>query len=138
MSVGPFDLVQVRALYGSSGAVTPKPVSDNFYGELGRDFDASNGALLIAEHSFAETWPTWEIHPEGDELVYLIEGDTDFVLWAEDHESIVRVNVPGSYIIVPRDTWHTARPHKPCKMLFLTHGAGTVNALEPGGEPLNY
>jgi len=137
MSAGPFKLTTTRALYGASGAVTPKQVTDDFYQSMGQEFDASNGAMLISEHSFAEVWSTWEIHPEGDELVYLIEGDTDFILWTDDAETIVRVNEPGTYVIVPRNTWHTARPYAPTKMIFLTHGAGTLNALTPNGEPLN-
>ena len=81
--------------------------------------------------AFSEDWPTWEIHPHGDEFVYLLEGDTDFVLYTEDGEETVRVNEPGSYVVVPQNTWHTARPYAPTKMLFVTPGEGTLNQPSP-------
>jgi len=136
MPLGLYTLGQTRALYGSSGSVTPKDVGENFYQELSSEFDSRTGAVLISEHSFEERWPTWEVHPEGDELVYLLEGDTDFVFWIDGSEQIIRVSRPGTYVIVPRNTWHTARPYAPTRMIFFTHGEGTLNAVEPGGKPL--
>ena len=31
---------------------------------------------LITEFAFTEDWPTWEMHPDGDEFVYLLEPET--------------------------------------------------------------
>ena len=60
----------------------------------------------------------------------------DFILLIEGQEQTIRVSTPGTYVIVPKGSWHTARPHEPTTMLFLTPGQGTINALQPGGEPL--
>ena len=57
---------------------------------------------------------------------------TYFVLWVDSEEKVVSINEPGSYVIVPRGTWHTARPHEPTDMLFFTPGEGTLNAEQPG------
>ena len=43
----------------------------------------------------------------------------------------VRVNVPGSYLVVPKGVWHTARPNAATTLLFVTPGEGTLNAESP-------
>ena len=129
---GPHDLDQTRVVLAPSGRATLKDDSPTFYQELDADFENFSGHLLFSRHSFSEPWPTWEIHPEGDEFVYLLSGDTDFVLHTESGEQVVRVNEPGSYVIVPQGTWHTARPHAPTTMLFVTPGEGTLNSETPG------
>jgi mannose-6-phosphate isomerase-like protein (cupin superfamily) len=129
---GPFDLDKVRLVLNPNHLAEPKPVTPNFYAELG-DFA---GHILFQQFEFDKAWPTWEMHPEGDEIVYLVEGDTDFALSLPDGEKTVRVSQPGSYVIVPKGVWHTARPHKKTRMVFFTPGNGTVNAKTPGGEPL--
>ena len=130
---GPFDLTTTRVILGAGGDATTKSVTPDFYAELDAEFDGFAGCVLISKHEFAEAWPTWEIHPKGDEFVYLIHGDIDFVLWVDDTEHLVHVNQPGTYIVVPQAIWHTARPRKPTRMLFLTPGEGTLNAEVPGG-----
>ncbi len=128
---GPFDLETTRLVLAPDGSATPKAVTANFYQELAGEFEPFAGHLLVAQHQFDQAWPTWEIHPKGDELVYLLSGDVDVVLWTEDGEQTVRVNQPGSYIVVPKNTWHTARPRQPSSMLFVTPGEGTQNAETP-------
>ena len=129
---GPFNLDVTRLVLGSGGEATPKNVSPAFYEELGAEFNPFAGHVLIAQHDCDEPWPTWEMHPKGDEFVYLIEGDVDFVLMREAGEEILRVNEPGTYVVVPQGIWHTARPRKPTKLLFVTPGEGTLNAETPG------
>ena len=128
---------QVRAIFTPDNLLATKPISENFYAELDDDFGDFSGHILVSQHAFSEPWPTWEIHPEGDELVMLIAGDTDMVLAHEDGaETVMRVSEPGEYVIIPKASWHTARPHAPTTMLFLTPGQGTINALKPFGEPV--
>ena len=38
-----------------------------------------------------------------------------------------RLRDPGSYVVVPKGTWHTARTSVPTRMLFMTPGEGTEN-----------
>jgi quercetin dioxygenase-like cupin family protein len=124
---GPHHLERTRAIYGPGVALTLKRVTPAFFEELG-DF---RGRILVSRFSFDAAWPTWERHPAGDELVYLLEGDTDFALWSPAGERVVRVHEPGTYVVVPAGTWHTARPRRPTSMLFVTPGEGTENAAEP-------
>ena len=130
------DLTTRRAILDPAQNLILKNVTDSFYQELDADFANFKGHTLVSTFSWDEDWPTWEVHPHGDEMVILIEGDTDFVLSVNGTEEVIRVSRPGQYAVVPKNTWHTARPHKPTTMIFITPGEGTVNALEPGGEPV--
>lgn len=128
---GPFDIDAARPVLAPDGSVTPQAVTPDFYAALDRDFGGFAGHLLISQFAFAEPWPGWERHPHGDEFVYLLSGNVDFVLWQHGCERIVRVDRSGCYVVVPRGVWHTARPHAPTTMLFVTPGEGTEHADGP-------
>ena len=56
---------------------------------------------LISEYEFAADWPTWEMHPNGDELVYLLSGSADLVL--DRPEGLTTLPLRGSAaVVVPR------------------------------------
>lgn len=80
---------------------------------------------LVVTSAFGENWPSWEIHPNGDEIVLLLSGSVDFILETEDGEKIIEVRKPGDYAFVPKGTWHTANALAPTTMLFITAGEGT-------------
>ena len=128
---GPHDLEQVRYILAPDGSGTNKSVTPNFYQELDTEFSNFGGHVLVQTFTFDEPWPTWEMHPEGDEFVYLLAGDTDFLLREGSAERRVRVSEPGTYVVVPKGAWHTARPHAATTMLFVTPGEGTLNAESP-------
>ena len=106
-------------------------VSDKLYPELDERYGDFAGRLLISSHLFEEDWPTWEIHPHGDEFVILIAGEADMVFAANDGDQTVRLSEPGSFVIVPRGTWHTAKVREPTQMMFITPGQDTDNRKEP-------
>ncbi|MCZ6871636.1 MAG: cupin domain-containing protein [Gammaproteobacteria bacterium] len=124
---GPFDIGTTRLVINRDSEATPVAVTDTFFEDLDTQFEGFAGYVLISRFEFDADWPTWEIHPHGDEVVYLLEGDTDFVLETDEGEKTVRVSKPGEYVVVPRGTWHTARPRKPTSLLFVTPGEGTRN-----------
>ena len=128
---GPFELDETAVVLGPRGDAIPKPVSPSFYEELDAEFGGFAGHVLISEHGFGAAWATWERHPTGDEFVYLLEGDADFVPWSEAGERTLRVSTPGAYVVVPRGTWHTVRPRRPTRMLFVTPGEATEHAADP-------
>ena len=79
---------------------------------------------LISEYECSRDWPTWEMHPEGDEFVYLLSGAVDLLL--EQDGGIVSTSLQGAgAVVVPRGTWHTAKVRQPSRMLHVTRGAGT-------------
>ena len=120
---------------GLGATAVPQPP---FTGEMswyegygGRHGEDGIEGRLVSQHTFSADWDVWEMHPHGDELVYLLEGDTDFLLHMPDGVKTVRVSEPGSYVLVPKGVWHTGRPHAPTRMLFVTPGEGTMNEVEP-------
>ena len=135
VEAGPHSIDSARAILKPDGDAVVKRVTDNFYPELDADFGDFHGHVLIQRHEFTSAWPTWEVHPHGDEFVYLLEGDTDLVLYDAGEERTVRVNDPGSYVMVTKGVWHTARPHARTVMLFVTPGEGTENRELPPGYP---
>ena len=128
---GPHDGGTHPVVLAPSGAAAVLTMSPGFYENLERDYPDFRGHVLIQRHGFDTPWRTWERHPEGDEYVYLLSGETDVVLWQGGRETVIRVDRPGDFVIVPRNTWHTARPHAPTVMLFVTPGEGTQNAEAP-------
>jgi mannose-6-phosphate isomerase-like protein (cupin superfamily) len=78
---------------------------------------------LVAVYDFDETWPHWERHPAGDELVYMTSGSVEFVLDTPPARS-VSVGADQA-ILVPAGVWHRAIVHEPGKALCITRGAGT-------------
>ncbi len=135
---GPHNLIENRVTLSTSGEMEVRKVTPAFFADLQKDHD-KDGSSLISTFAFDEPWGVWEMHPCGDEFVYLLSGDTDFILHDGEKETgRVRVQKPGDYVVVPKGQWHTAIPHEPTNMLFVTPGDGTVNANEPGGEPLQF
>ena len=133
---GPHTLEHTRAILTTTGSMELKDVTPAFFQELNATHE-NDGTTLISTFSFDSPWGVWEMHPKGDEFVYLLSGDTDFILHDGDKElGKLRISKPGDYVMVPQGCWHTAIPHAPTAMLFVTPGDGTQNALEPGGEPI--
>jgi len=106
-------------------------VTPELYERLDEEYKDFAGHLLFSTHSFESDWPTWETHPAGDEFVVLLSGDVELILAREGDDDVTRMNQPGTFVIVPRNTWHTARVHAPSVMLFVTPGEGTVNREQP-------
>lgn len=97
------------------------------YQRLEQNYGAFKGHELISCHEFDSAWDSWEIHPAGDEIVVLIAGSITFVLKIGDEEHQTHLDAVGSFLIVPKDTWHTAKNANNAKVLFITPGEGTQN-----------
>ena len=62
-----------------------------------------------------------ERHPDGDELLHLIEGNaTVLIEWPEGEERIALA--AGDSCIVPRGLWHRVLFDAPIRLLFATPG----------------
>ena len=62
------------------------------------------------------------MHPEQDELLFLLEGAIDVFLRAElevGEEDTLHLR-QGQACVVPKGMWHRQVVVAPCKMLFLT------------------
>jgi quercetin dioxygenase-like cupin family protein len=85
--------------------------------------DGAEGRMVVMNEQ-AETWPTWERHPAGDELVLLLEGRVDLIQEIDGREVRTELRA-GQAVINPPGVWHTADVHEPGRALFITPGAGT-------------
>jgi uncharacterized cupin superfamily protein len=74
---------------------------------------------VLAVFDYTATWPYWERHPSGDEVVYLLAGDVELLL----DDGLERRALPlgiGQAAIVRAGTWHRAVVHAPSRLLFVT------------------
>ncbi len=61
-----------------------------------------------------------EMHPDGDEVLYLISGSVNVVF---EHETIDAVAMkPGDGLIVPKGTWHRVDILEPSQIFYATPG----------------
>ncbi|MBD8530535.1 MULTISPECIES: cupin [unclassified Massilia] len=106
---------------------------DAFWQLPASEIEQHGQGWLIAEFAFTEDWPTWEMHPHGDEFVYLLSGAVELLLEQDGNLVTVALNGAGA-VVVPRGVWHTARVLAPSRMLHVTRGAGTETrpASAPG------
>jgi mannose-6-phosphate isomerase-like protein (cupin superfamily) len=102
-------------------------VTPTIWQDLDRRFNNFKGHLLVAQFDFEADWPSWEIHPAGDEIVVLLSGRADMILDLGGSYQVTALAQSGSFVIVPKGTWHTARISTPTSMLFVTPGQGTEN-----------
>lgn len=107
------------------------PLTDSIWLDLDANYDNFRSHTLIASFAFADDWPTWEIHPHGDEIVSLIAGDVEMLLHLPDGNRSVRLTQPGEFVVVPKGVWHTAKVFEPSQMIFVTPGEETENREQP-------
>jgi mannose-6-phosphate isomerase-like protein (cupin superfamily) len=72
-----------------------------------------------------------EVHPDGDEILYLISGRIDVILEEADGNRTI-IMEPGHSIVVPQGVWHRIEVREPCHLLFITPGPG--GAHRPRGR----
>lgn len=97
---------------------------DAFWQLPASELQAYGQGWLISEYAFTEDWPTWEMHPQGDEFVYLLSGAVELLLEQDGNVVTVVLNDTGA-LVVPRGVWHTAKVLAPSRMLHVTRGGGT-------------
>lgn len=119
---GTFDLESTYLALDGSGGTTPLPVGPDFWETIERN-EAARGTL-VGVYPMAADWPHWEMHPSGDEVLVLLDGEVTFVFDDADGERLVPMRA-GSTVIVPRGAWHRAIVSVPGRLLALTYGEGT-------------
>ena len=119
------DLAETYLHVQDGPAVVPLDGGPAFWATIEQRTDVHDGRLVCVCRQ-TETWPTWEIHPAGDEVVCLLSGAVDFVLEEPGGERIVPLRNRDA-CVVPRGTWHRAIVHEPGDVLFITRGAGTTH-----------
>ncbi|HEX7061516.1 MAG TPA: hypothetical protein VF200_06065 [Woeseiaceae bacterium] len=80
---------------------------------------------LVSMFTFDKSWDSWEMHPQGHEVVLCTAGK---IRLHQEHPDGSRRTVTlaaGEYAINEPGTWHTADVDEPATAVFITVGLGT-------------
>ena len=127
------DLSKNYMLLESDGTTVLLPGGGDFWGQLmsGNATDpgirqlmgSEKGRLLSALPMNAD-WTNWEMHPAGDEILFMLEGKATFLLELADGVKEVAFSA-GRLLVIPKGVWHTAKVSEPVRLLAITAGLGT-------------
>ena len=111
---------------GANAEVQPKFTGMDWYPEYEKraEKDGAEGRL-VSMYRFAENWDSWEVHPDGHEVVLCTEGK---IVLHQQHPDGRETRVtlgPGDYAINPPGVWHTADVEGAATAVFITAGRGT-------------
>jgi mannose-6-phosphate isomerase-like protein (cupin superfamily) len=120
----PFNPSQQYVLLSSSGNAQILDGGEKFWSLPEAVLDEHGKNWLVSQFTCSENWQSWEMHPEADEIIYVTEGQAQVLLEQPGGLERITVVAPGM-LVVPRGVWHTAQVSAPCRMLFITLGAGT-------------
>jgi len=127
------DLSKNYMLLEPDGAAVLLPGGGDFWSQLmsGNATDAGIRRLMVSEKgrllaalSMEKTWPNWEMHPAGDEILFMLDGKATFILDLADEHKEVALSA-GRVLVIPKGVWHTARLSEPARLLAITAGLGT-------------
>ena len=65
-----------------------------------------------------------EMHPDGDELLFLVSGAVEVILRSGERDEQVLPLGAGQALVVPRGVWHRVVPKQPSQILYITPGPG--------------
>jgi uncharacterized cupin superfamily protein len=115
---------------GATTSPLPRHTGDmSWYEEYGQDH-AADGAegRLVSMHTFSESWDTWEMHPNGRELVLCVAGAVALTQEAPDGTTSTVTISAGQAVVNDPGVWHTADlvDGEPSPtVVFITAGVGT-------------
>jgi len=116
-------------LHLAHGRLVPQP---RFTGEMDwyMAYDGRHGAdgptgMLVTQHRFTADWDSWEMHPEGDEMVMCLDGAITLHQELVDGTRATVTLTAGQFAINPPGCWHTADVATSATCLFITCGTGT-------------
>lgn len=92
---------------------SPTTTQQDFFAELSPYRD---GGMFVAHYAGTSEW---ERHPNGDEIVLVLEGRTTLILLVDDHE-IAHLLSPQEFVIVPQGAWHRFETPDGVKVMSVT------------------
>jgi quercetin dioxygenase-like cupin family protein len=96
-------------------------------------FDEGGGGVFWS----SEGGPSpWEMHPDCDELLHVIEGEIDVeILPTGNGEGTVATVKAGWFLVVPRGCWHRQYIRSRSKEFYLTPGQTLhSHSADPRGD----
>ncbi|MEO0753189.1 MAG: cupin [Pseudomonadota bacterium] len=112
---------------GATAEVEPAFTGDlSWYeGYLKRHGGDGAEGRLVSMHTFTESWDSWEMHPDGAELVLCTAGEMTLRLEMPDGSRGEVTLTAGEYAINAPGVWHTADVKDTVTAVFVTAGQGT-------------
>ena len=120
----PFHPTGVYVHLADGGAGETVPVDDDFWPDLISGKRHYDGRLVTMSRVAADS-SHWEMHPAGEELLYLVSGELVVVLDDGHEEAGVTLNSDTPALLVPKGVWHRFEVREPGPLLFVTPGEGT-------------
>ena len=123
--ISPFRFDDAILHLGTTSSTVVRAFSWDQIGEYGARFasDGSQGRMVTVLPQ-AESWTSWERHPAGEELVFLISGRVDLIQEIDGQEHRIELKA-GDAVLNPPGVWHTSDVHEPGEAVFITPGQGT-------------
>jgi mannose-6-phosphate isomerase-like protein (cupin superfamily) len=102
---------------------TTIPVDDSFWATINEQTDLHTGRLVTG-FGMVDDWTTWEMHPNGDELIAVTEGSVRVHVEhdGDAHDTLVAAPV---FVLMPAGAWHTMDAVESARLLVITWGEGT-------------
>lgn len=92
------------------------------------EFDEGGGGVFW---SSAGGPSPWEMHPDCDELLHVIEGEIEVeVLPPEGGKGVPATIAAGSYLVIPKGCWHRQYLKEKSTEFYLTPGR-TLHSQSP-------
>jgi quercetin dioxygenase-like cupin family protein len=117
---------------GLGAAAEPQPefprdeAAMDWYADYARRNEADGlEGRLVSSYTFSESWPMWEMHPNGAEVVICTGGSMTLHQELADGGANTVTLGPGEYAINPPGAWHTADIRGEASAVFITAGIGT-------------
>ena len=120
-----FGLLETYIHFKDGGGAQRVEVDEEFWPQLGNRTELHDGRLMGIIRMSAPA-PTWEMHPSGDEFLYLVKGSAEVIIQDINGERVVELKASEG-CLVPRGLWHRLTIRKPAQVLFITPGKGTQN-----------
>jgi mannose-6-phosphate isomerase-like protein (cupin superfamily) len=120
-----FDLIGTYVQLHDDGGAARVEVTPTFWLEVmaGKRPELAGGRLVGA-FPYETDWTSAEMHPAGDEIVFVLSGAIELVLQRTGGDRAIALEA-GRGVLVPRGVWHTARVRTPGHALHVTPGTGT-------------
>ena len=95
-----------------------------YEGYVQRHADDGAEGRLVTMYTFTADWDSWEVHPNGYEVVVVTDGSMTLIQEIDGEH--VRTHLQaGEAAINPPGVWQTADCQAPVTALFITAGLGT-------------
>ena len=112
---------------GATAEVEPEFTGAVEWYESWEQRHASDGGegRLVGMYTFTGPWDSWEVHPNGSEVVLCVAGSMTLHQEKADGTQTSVTLGPGEYAVNEPGTWHTADVDGEATAVFITSGLGT-------------